>query len=197
MTSGKNTRVSPGKKGRVGRKKKAPVVNRVVWVYFDTPAEADVWKKAAKDVNMSASSFVHNIVEKHLVNHGTFTGRRELEDDVKRLSDENDRFREKYTDLKLKYDRLDKLCRKYEQDIKDLELKKFADDSQFKGARQYEQRLVDLFKEHDYLNHEQVLDQLEVDPSDSLTIQAISNQLDNLLSYGLITPWRGGYKWSV
>ncbi len=68
MTSRIITRVSTGKKGSVGRKKKAPVVNRVVWVYFDTPAEADIWKKAAKDVDMSASSFVHNIVEEHLVN---------------------------------------------------------------------------------------------------------------------------------
>jgi hypothetical protein len=58
-------------------------------------------------------------------------------------------------------------------------------------------QLIELFKEKKYLNHEQVLDELGVKPYDTLVLKAISNQLDNLQSYGLITPWRGGYKWSV
>lgn len=195
MESKNTTQVDTRKKGRVGRKKKAPISSRVIWVYFDTPQEADRWKEAAKKVGMSTSNYVHSIVDKFLANHGMAPDRKELDEKIKLLTEENESMRYDYKELKTRYDRLDTLCTKYEADIQELENSRFKDNQDFEGARPYQQKLIALFKEKKYLNEMQLYDDLGISPSNTIAMQAIGNQLDNLLMYGIIKSWRGGFQW--
>ena len=107
---------------------------------------------------------------------------------IEKLEEENEQ-------LLRKLQRDETLLDRYEQQLREMENSSFVSHEQFNGIRRYNKRLIELFKHEVYLDEEKILDKLSIPPGDRLSIQAIGEQIENLLQYGVIKPQRGGYVW--
>ncbi len=179
-----------------GRKPKAPKNQRAVWVWLDTPSMVDEWKKMAKESNVSTSTFVKEVVEKHLASQGAITTRGTIEDKLKEAVQQIGELRSENIELNKKLERMDTLLDKYEEQIKESQNNKFID-GEFNGIRDFREELVDLLRDKRQIKEEKILDLLHIDPSDSKGIKAIGKQIEILLEYGLIKRYKGGYLWKV
>lgn len=179
----------------MGRKKRAPLEPRTIYVYVPTIEMAETWKKAAKKNEVSVSNFIQGIVDKHLTMEGEVTARQSIEEKLKKVEEQNRELREENTELFKKIKRLNTLLDRYEQQIKDLENEKFLTNGEYEGVRKFKENLVELFKKNENVKEEKILDLLHVNPDDKQTIKAINRQIETLLEYGLIKRYRGGYKW--
>ena len=192
MVTEKSTRVK--QKDRRGRKPKAPKNKRAVWVWLDTPSMVDEWKKMAKESNVSTSTFVKEIVEKHLASQGSITARGTIEDQLKEAVQQIGEIRTENIELNKKLERMNTLLDKYEDQIKESQNNKFLD-GEFNGIRDFREELVDLLRDKHQIKEEKILDLLHIVPSDSKGIKAIGKQIEILLEYGLIKRYKGGYLW--
>jgi hypothetical protein len=192
MVTEKSTRVK--QKNKRGRKPKAPKNQRAVWVWLDTPSMVDEWKKMAKESNVSTSTFVKEIVEKHLASQGAITARGTIEDQLKEAVQQGGELRTENIELNKKLERMNTLLDKYEDQIKESQNNKFLD-SEFNGIRDFREELVDLLRDKHQIKEEKILDLLHIVPSDSKGIKAIGKQIEILLEYGLIKRYKGGYLW--
>jgi len=192
MDTKKSTQVKQEKKR--GRKPKAPKNQRAVWVWLDTPSMVDEWKKMAKESNVSTSTFVKEIVEKHLASQGTITTRGTIEDQLKDSVQQIGELRAENIELNKKLERMNTLLDRYEDQIRELQNNRFLKDD-FNGIRDFREELVELLKEKGQIREEKILDMLHIDSSDSKGIKAIGKQIEILLEYGLIKRYKGGYLW--
>ncbi len=192
MVTKNSARVKQQKKR--GRKPKAPKNQRAVWVWLDTPSMVDEWKKMAKESNVSTSTFVKEIVEKHLASQGAITTRGTIEDQLKEAVQQVGELRSENIELNKKLERMDTLLDKYEDQIKESQNNKFLD-GEFNGIRDFREELVDLLRDKRQIREEKILDLLHIVPSDSKGIKAIGKQIEILLEYGLIKRYKGGYLW--
>lgn len=192
MVTKNSARVKQQKKR--GRKPKAPKNQRAVWVWLDTPSMVDEWKKMAKESNVSTSTFVKEIVEKHLASQGAITTRGTIEDQLKEAVQQVGELRSENIELNKKLERMDTLLDKYEDQIKESQNNKFLD-GEFNGIRDFREELVDLLRDKRQIREEKILDLLHIVPSDSKGIKAIGKQIEILLEYGLIKRYKGRYLW--
>lgn len=177
-----------------GRRPKAPKNQRAVWVWLDSPGMVDEWKRKAKESNVSTSTFVKEIVEKHLASQGAITSRGAIEDRLKEAVQQIGEFKSENTELNKKLERMNTLLDRYEEQIRDMQNNRFLDDD-FIGIRDFREDLVSLLKEKRQINEEKILDMLHIAPSDSKSIKSFGKQIDILLEYGLIKRYKGGYLW--
>ena len=66
---------------------------------------------------------------------------------------------------------------------------------EFEGTRQYDRDLVDLLQEGTRISSEELIRQLDVQPSQTEVMQGIDAQLEQLEAYGLITSSTAGWRW--
>jgi len=92
----------------MGRKKRAPLEPRRIYVYAPTIEMAETWKKAAEKNGVSISTFIHEIVEKHLTMEGEFTFRQSLEENLKKIEEQNRELKEENSELFKKNKRLNR-----------------------------------------------------------------------------------------
>ena len=144
---------------------------------------------------MPISKFIGELMEDHLTAAGTGAARRDLEQKILVLEDKNKQLRSENTQLSRQVERLNKLMDQYEEHLQQLKNKQFLDNGKFNGIRKYEQKLIELLKEHKNIKEHDILDMLHVSPSDVDTMKAISKQLELLLDYGIIKMYKGGYQW--
>ncbi len=179
----------------MGRKKRAPLEPRRIYVYAPSIQMAEKWKKAAKKNGVSISNFIQEVVEKHLRIEGEITAKESIEEKLKKSEEQNRELREENSDLFKKINRLNNLLDRYEKQIKDLENEKFLTAEEPDGLRGFKENLVDLFRKNKNVKEEKILDLLHIKPDDKKTIKAINKQIETLIEYGLIKRYRGGYLW--
>ena len=68
-------------------------------------------------------------------------------------------------------------------------------DEEFVGIRKYERELIKIFKQRKNLRDDVILETLKIDPKDSELVKGITNQLENLRTYGLIERKSNGWRW--
>lgn len=89
---------------------------------------------------------------------------------------------------------LNKVVDSLDEDLRSLRLKSFLDPVG-DGIRRYEVDLIDIFRRRKFVRNDEILDVLNIDVSDSISIKAINKQIENLQRYGLIKVVAGGWKW--
>ncbi len=154
----------------------------------------DDWHKAAEKANMTTSAFIQHIVNSYFENGIPSTSKKQYEKRITELSDTIRKLRMENVDLSKKVTMLNTLADRYETELKRFRNKDFLDKS-FSGIRNYEQELVDLLRSGKNIKEHEILDVMHVDPNDTETVKAINQQLQNLLDYGIIKIYRGGYQW--
>jgi regulator of replication initiation timing len=144
---------------------------------------------------LSISKFFSELVEDHITAKTIGSARKDLEQKIFALEDQNKQLRVENTKLSKQVDMLNVLTDRYEDEIKQLKHKNFLNNDTFNGVREYERKLIDLLKQKRNIKEHDILDLLHVSPNDSVTIKAINRQIETLLDYGVIKMYKGGYQW--
>lgn len=173
---------------------KTPVNKRRITLYLPTKQMLDDWQNEAKKANMTTSAFVQQIVNSYFENGISTTSKNQYEKRINELSEILRNLRQENLELSKKVTMLNTLTDRYETELKRLRNKDFLDTS-FSGVRTYEQELVELLRSGKNIKEHEILDLLHVDPNDTETVKAINQQLQNLLEYGIVKMYRGGYQW--
>jgi hypothetical protein len=175
----------PRPKGRVKTK---TIKERAIYVYLPSQEMVKEWKTLAEKAGVSTSKFVQEHVENSLAQEKEeqFIPRTKLIKQLKALEEENSKLRADNEMLRRAYERLD-------QELKHYRAKPFLEE--FRGPRTYERELIKILKEHKQIDSDALLKTLSINPKDSDLVKAISKQLENLETYGLIEATLGGWRW--
>jgi hypothetical protein len=141
------------------------------------------WKKRAKQQGASISKFVIEHVENSLQQEeekATFKPRGELINEIRELKGDT---RQK----RIVIERLEHELRRYRAET-------FLEEG-FEGVRKYDRELVDLLKERGVVESDDLLSALGINPLDSDLVKAVSNQLESLERYGLVSATKRGWRW--
>jgi hypothetical protein len=164
------------------------IKQRAIYVYLPSQDMVDRWKELAKTHGTSISKFVAEHVENSL--------RQEDSDYLSRsfLIDENRKLKESLEEKEKHIRHLEILVEKLEEDLRRYRSQMFLDEG-YSGIRKYDRRLVDVLRESGVHGNDEILSRLGVKPHEHESIKAISNQLENLQSYGLVRSTPRGWEW--
>ncbi len=164
-----------------------PDKSRYVYLYLPSAEDKARWERLAEEAGVPLSKFVIEVVEGSLAENSEFKPRGELIKEIGTLRNENKELRD---DLKQKKIVLEK----YESELKRYRSQAFVEEK-FDGARSHSNELVKILRRSGTIDSYKLLEELEVDPNDSNLIKAISNQLEDLEAYGLVTSTQRGWRW--
>ena len=163
---------------------------RSIYVYLPSLEMVDDWKSRAKKGNVTISQFVIENVSNSLRQEEGEEGyqpRAELLELLRRKDEDIEKLTRENEILKLALERVENELRQYRAEP-------FLD-ADFKGIRGYDKKLVELLKKGEMIDSDHLLRLLKVDPSDTPLVRAISKQLENLETYGVVEKTRRGWKW--
>lgn len=172
------------------RGKTETIKERSIYVYLPSLEMVTDWKSAAEKAGVSVSKFVIDRVEDSLKREEGeegYLGRIEL---IKRLGsaeEENKKLREENRMIKRLVDNLDAELKRYRA-------KPWVEEG-FEGLRRVDKDLIELFRKGGSYAQEEILAHLNIDPSDSDMVKAVSKQLEALEGYGLLEYKGRGWKW--
>ncbi|MFO8133022.1 MAG: hypothetical protein R6U10_03690 [Thermoplasmatota archaeon] len=162
--------------------KKPKITKRTIPVYLPTIDMKERWKNKAEEAGLSASKFVIEHVENSLAKeenkdmHGT---RAELMEQIKDLKDEN-------TELRKRCKMLDRVVERLDEELKRYRTAPFTDEK-FYPIKEYEEDLIQLFKDKGKVRKDDIYNLLDIDPMKSGDIvKGINKQIENLERYGII-----------
>ncbi|VVB95439.1 Uncharacterised protein [uncultured archaeon] len=169
--------------------KATPDYARYAYAYVPTIEHKEKWEKLAKKSKTSLSKFIFEHVENslHQEEDEDYKPRAEILDNLHMIVKENDELRE---DLRMKKLVIEKL----ESELHRYRSEEFINSSH-SGVRKYNIELIELLKKRGSVTNEEILRALGINPTDGDNVKAISAQLDNLHSYGLVAPTSRGWSW--
>lgn len=164
------------------------IKKRAIYVYLPSQEMTSRWKDQAEKQGVSISKFVAEHVENSL--------RQEDSDYLSRsfLIDENRKLRDNLEEKEKRTRHLELLVEKLEEDLRRYRAQLFLDEG-FTGIRKYDKKLVDILKGPGVHGNNEILSLLGVKPNEHEAIRAISQQLENLRSYGLVKSTPRGWVW--
>jgi hypothetical protein len=164
-----------------------PDNSRYVYVYLPTAEDKQRWQSLADEAGVPLSRFVIELVENALVEESDFKPRGELVKEIGKLRAEN---RELRDDLKQKKIVLEK----YENELKRYRNEAFVEEK-FEGVRKYNKEIIAILKHSGVVESYRLLEELGIDPKETDLVRAVSKQLEELESYGMISSTQRGWKW--
>jgi predicted DNA-binding protein len=164
-----------------------PDKSRYVYLYLPTVEDKKRWQSLADEAGVPLSKFVIEVVESSLTEQSDFKPRGELVKEIGKLRTENKELRD---DLKQKKIVLEK----YENELKRYRSEAFLEDK-FEGVRKYNKEITAVLKKSGVVDSYRLLEELGIDPKEADLVKAISKQLEDLESYGLIASTQRGWRW--
>jgi hypothetical protein len=116
-----------------------------------------------------------------------FKPRAEITKELGKLRSDNKQLRD---ELKLK----NIVLEKYDTELKRYRSEAFLEDK-FEGIRKYNKEIIAILKRGGVFDSYSLLEQLGINPSDADLVKAISNQLEDLEAFGLVTSTSRGWRW--
>ncbi|MDI6856478.1 MAG: hypothetical protein QMD21_06855 [Candidatus Thermoplasmatota archaeon] len=163
-----------------------PDHSRYLYVYLPSNDYRQRWNEAAKKKNLALSKFVIDCVEKAIGKGFTHKSREDIRK-ARELAEENAHLQEDNKMLRM-------LIEKLETELKYYRTKPFLEE-RFRGVRSYEKDLIELLSKRGLVSSEEILQTLKIDTKDMKLVRAVTAQLRNLESYGLIEETVGGWRW--
>lgn len=180
------------KKGKKKKYKTDTIMQRAILVYLPTLEMKEKWQNLAKKSGLSISRFVIEHVENSLGQENeaeVYGTRADLINKIKNLEEEKKELEEKYEILSRAYERLEEENKRY-RTMPFLE--------EIMGFREYERKLIDVFKKKGKIAKGDVFDILKIDPMKQADIaKGINKQLENLERYGLIVDRGRWWIWKA
>lgn len=168
---------------------------RSITIYPSAQEIKEKWFEIAKKEGLSVSNFVIEVVEEYIQQKEGFSSKNELSKNLKSLTEQNERLREENIELSKKVDILNLLADRYENQLTEYKNKTFIENGKFEGVREYQQNLIELFKQKSSIGEDEVVDLLHINPHDVETLKAISKQIELLQDFGVVEKIRGGWRW--
>ena len=165
-----------------------PDKSRYVYLYLPSAEDKARWDNLAKEAGLPLSKFVIGVVEGALADESDFKPRGELVKEIGKLHSENKELRDDVKQKKI-------VLEKYENELKRYRSEVFLDD-QFKGVRKYSKPIIDIMKKGVTVDSYKLLEELGIDLKDTDLVSAVSAQLEELESYGLVTNTSRGWRWT-
>jgi len=164
-----------------------PDKSRYVYLYLPSEADKQRWEKLAAKARTPLSKFCIEILESNLAENEQFKPRREMVQETEALKAENKALRD---DLRQKAI----VIERYEGELKKYRSQSFLSDD-YVGVRRYSKEIVDLLKSRGQIDSYRLLEELDIDPRESDLVKAVSKQLEELESYGMIKAESRGWRW--
>lgn len=164
-----------------------PDKSRYVYLYLPSAEDKARWDSLAKEAGVPLSKFVIEVVESALDENSDFKPRGELVKEIGKLRGENKELRDDLKQKKI-------VIEKYENELKRYRSEAFLDD-RFKGVRKYSTQIIKILKRGITVDSYKLLEELGIDPKDSDLMSAVSEQLEELEAYGLVTNTSRGWRW--
>ncbi|MCW4020903.1 MAG: hypothetical protein NWF14_06725 [Candidatus Bathyarchaeota archaeon] len=164
------------------------IKKRAIYVYLPSQEMASRWKELAEKQGTSISKFVSEHVENSLRQDESSYLSRSF------LIEENRKLREGLEEKEKRNRHLELLVDKLEEDLRRYRAQLFLDEG-FTGVRRYDRKLIEILREPGVHGNEEILSRLGVKPTEHETIKAVSKQLENLQSYGLVKSTPRGWAW--
>jgi hypothetical protein len=166
------------------------IKKRAIYVYLPTQKMSDDWKNKADKAGSSISKFVIDRVEDSLREEEGEQGYLNRLELIKKLS----KTEEELKNLRKENRFVKKLVDNLDAELKTHRAKPFLEQD-FGGVRRYDKELINLLKEGNSLSDSDILDRLNIKPTDTDLVLAINRQLFFLESYGLVEYVGRGWKW--
>ena len=164
-----------------------PDKSRYVYLYLPSAEDKARWEKLAEEAGVPLSKFVIEVVESSLAEESNFKPRGQLVIEIGKLRSENKLLRDDLNQKKI-------VLEKYDTELKRYRSQAFVE-NKFEGVRKYNRELIAVLKQGIVLDSYKLLEELGIDPNDSQLVKAVSQQLEELEAYGLITSTQRGWRW--
>jgi hypothetical protein len=151
---------------------------------------ANEWKKLAEKTKLPISKFVIEHVENSLAQEEKqgYPDRAKMIKQLKEKDEEITKLREDNRLLKTLSQKLDVDLRRYRAEP--------ILDEDFQGVRAYDKELIGLLKKKGMIDSDHILQELGIDPKETILVKAVNKQLENLQKYGLVQPTSRGWRWT-
>ena len=167
--------------------KNLPDQSRYTYVYHPSREHKEQWEKIAKKARTPLSKFIIETVDSVIDENAEFKPRGEMAKDMESLKAENKKL---HDDIRQKTIVLER----YETELKKYRSQSFLDED-YKGVRRFSKEIVELLKARESIDSYRLLEELGIDPRESDLVKAVSKQLEELESYGMIKPDGKGWRW--
>jgi len=172
------------------RRKTETIKERSIYVYLPSLEMVEDWKQRAEKAGVSISKFVIERVEESIrreEGEEGYLGRAEL---IKKLRDAEEELKKARNENRL----FKKLAENLDNELRRYRAQPFLEES-FEGVRKFDKDLVELLRKGGSYTQEQILAHLNIDPSDTDLVKAVSKQLEALEGYGLLEYKGRGWRW--
>jgi predicted nuclease with TOPRIM domain len=155
-------------------------------IYFPSEEFLEKWKERAKAARMPLSKWIFETVEAHM--DGDMITAQELARDLETLRDQNRSLRRELDNAKAELERQRTESFKLKNEILLQPVPQ--------GVVQLNERIVEILKSGGTWSSQDLLKELDVNPSDIEAIQIVTHQLQMLQDFDLVSEGtRGGWKW--
>ena len=172
------------------RSKTETIKERAIYVYLPSIEMVDDWKHRAEKGGVSISKFVIERVEESIRREEGEEGYLSRAELIKKLRDAEEGLKKASNENRL----LKKLAENLDNELRRYRAQPFLEEA-FEGIRKFDRDLVELLRKGGAYTQEQILVHLNIDPSDSDLVKAVSKQLEALEGYGLLEYKGRGWKW--
>ena len=164
------------------------IKKRSIYVYLPSEDMTERWKQLADEQGTSISKFVAEHVENSLRQDESGYLSRSY------LIEENRKLRKSLDEKEKRIRHLDLLVEKLDEDLRRYRFQLFLSED-FTGVRSYDKRLIEILREAGVHGKDEILLRLGIKPNEHEATKAISRQLENLRSYGLVKSTPRGWMW--
>jgi hypothetical protein len=172
-----------------GRKTET-IKERSIYVYLPSFEMVQDWKQRAEKGGVSISKFVIERVEESLrreEGEEGYVSRAEL---IKKSRDAEEELKKLRNENRL----LKRLAENLDNELRRYRAQPFIEEA-FEGVRRFDRDLIGLLRKGGSYTQEQILAHLNIDPSESDLVKAVSKQLEALEGYGLLEYKGRGWRW--
>ena len=166
------------------------IKKRAVYVYLPSLRMVEDWKGRASRAGASISKFVVERVDDSIrreEGEEGYLSRLELIERLGKVGEELKKLRGENRLLRRLVDNLDKELKRYRA-------KPFLEEG-FEGTRMFDRELIDVLRRGGSFRDDEILGNLNIDPSDVDLVKAVSRQLEALEGYSLVEFTGKGWKW--
>jgi hypothetical protein len=166
------------------------IKDRAIYVYLPSLEMVEDWKRRAEKAGVSISKFVIERVEESIRREEGEEGYLSRAELIKRLRDAEEELKKVKSENRL----LKKLAENLDNELRRYRAQPFLEEA-FEGVRRFDRDLIELLRKGGSYTEEQILTHLNIDPSDTDLVKAVSKQLEALEGYGLLEYKGRGWKW--
>jgi bacterioferritin (cytochrome b1) len=175
---------------KVGRRKTETIKDRAIYVYLPSLEMVKDWKGRAGKGGVSISKFVIERVEESIRREEGEEGYLSRAELIKKLRDAEEELKKVRNENRL----LKRLAENLDNELRRYRAGPFIEEA-FEGVRRFDRELIELLRKGGSYTQEEILARLNVDPSESELVKAVSKQLEVLEGYGLLEYKGRGWKW--